>query len=50
MKNVNLVMLLFGSIVGVVGIINGNTTALIISSIWLVGSIIVGEINNLRKD
>ena len=48
--SINLVMLLFGSIVGVVGIINGDLTSMIISSVWLVGSIVVGEINKLRKD
>ena len=47
--SINLVMLVFGTIVGIVGIINGDQTAMIISSVWAVGSIIVGEINNLKK-
>ena len=48
--SINLVMLVFGIIVGIVGIINGDQTVVIISSVWVVGSIIVGEINSLRKD
>ena len=48
--SINLVMLVFGIIVGIVGIINGDQTAMIISSVWVVGSTIVGEINSLRKD
>ena len=48
--SINLVMLVFGIIVGIVGIISGDQTAMIISSVWTVGSIIVGEINSLRKE
>ena len=48
--SINLVMLVFGIIFGIVGIIRGDQTAMIISSVWAVGSIIVGEILFLRKD
>ena len=48
--SINLVMLVFGIIVGIVGITSGDQIAMIISSVWAVGSIIVGEINSLRKD
>ena len=48
--SINLVMLVFGIIVGIVGIISGDQTAMIISSVWAVGSIIVGEINSLRRE
>ena len=48
--SINLVMLVFGIIFGIVGIIRGDQTAMIMSNVWVVGSIIVGEILLLRKD
>ena len=47
--NMNLIMLIFGSIICVLGCISRDSTLLIMSSVWVVGSIIVGEINNLKK-
>ena len=39
-----LVMLVFGIIVGVISIITGDFDLSIMSSIWIVGSILAGEI------
>ena len=46
----NLIMLIFGSIICVLGCISMDSTLLIMSSVWVVGSIIVGEVLSLRKD
>lgn len=48
--SMNLIMLIFGSIICVLGCISRDSTLLIMSSVWVVGSIIVGEVLSLRKD
>jgi hypothetical protein len=48
--SMNLIMLIFGSIICILGWISNNYTLLIMSNVWVVGSIIVGEILLLRKD